>query len=80
LRGSVGTRTEEEESSIGPIWAAGFHHVSARSGLARVFKLMNLYLFNFPNFFSGRGKLWIRGSACTLFLVHWRLLFSSLSG
>jgi len=41
LRGSVGTGTTEDESSIGRVWAAGFHHVTARSRLARVFKFMN---------------------------------------
>jgi hypothetical protein len=41
LRGSVGTRKKEDESSTGRIWAAGFHHVMARSHLARVLKLMN---------------------------------------
>jgi hypothetical protein len=40
-RGSVGTGTKEDESSTGPVWAAGFHHVAASSRLARVFKLMN---------------------------------------
>jgi len=41
LRGSMGTGTEEDESSTGRVWAAGFHHVMARSHLARVFKLIN---------------------------------------
>jgi hypothetical protein len=41
LRRSVGTGANEGESSIGRIWAAGFHHVMARSRLARVLKLMN---------------------------------------
>jgi len=41
LRGSVGTGTKEDESSTARVWAAGFHHVTARSRLARVFKLMN---------------------------------------
>jgi hypothetical protein len=27
----VGTGTKEDESSIGYVWAAGFHHVMARS-------------------------------------------------
>ena len=40
LRGSVGTGTKDDESSNGRVWAAGFHHVTARSRLARVFKLM----------------------------------------
>jgi hypothetical protein len=42
LRGSVDTGTKEDESSIGSVWAAGFHHVTARSRLARVLKRMNL--------------------------------------
>jgi len=41
LRGSVGTGTKEDESSNGRVWAAGFHHVTARSRLARILKLMN---------------------------------------
>jgi hypothetical protein len=41
LRGSVGTGTEEDESSTGRVWAVGFHHVTARSRLVRVLKLMN---------------------------------------
>ena len=41
LRGSVGTRTKEGESSTGHVWTAGFHHVTARSGFARVLELMN---------------------------------------
>jgi hypothetical protein len=34
LRGSLGTGTKEDE-----FWAAGFHHVTDRSRLARVFNL-----------------------------------------
>jgi len=41
LQGSMGTRTKEDESSTGHIWAAGFHHVTACSHLACVLKLMN---------------------------------------
>jgi hypothetical protein len=41
LRGSVGTGAKEDESSNGRVWAAGFHHVTARSRLARVLKLMH---------------------------------------
>ena len=37
----MGTGTKDEESSTRRIWAAGFHHVTARSRLARVLKLMN---------------------------------------
>jgi len=38
---SVGMGTKEDESSIGRIWALGFHHVMAHSCLARILKLMN---------------------------------------
>jgi hypothetical protein len=41
LLGSVGTGTKEDESSTGRVWAAGFHRVTVRSCLARVFKHMN---------------------------------------
>jgi hypothetical protein len=44
LQGSVGTGTKEDESSAGRVWPAGFHHVTARSCLARVLKLMNCLL------------------------------------
>ena len=51
LQGSVGTGTKGDESSTGRIWAAGFHHVTARSRLARVLKIMNHLFLYFPNFF-----------------------------
>jgi len=41
LRGSVDMGAKEDESSTGRVWAAGFHHVTDRSRLARVLKLMN---------------------------------------
>jgi hypothetical protein len=41
LRGSVSTGANEDESNTGRVWAAGFNHVTARSRLARVLKLMN---------------------------------------
>jgi len=41
LRGSVSTGTKEDESSIGRFWAAVFRHVTARSYLVRILKLMN---------------------------------------
>jgi hypothetical protein len=41
LWGSVSTCTKEDESSTGRVWAAVFQPVTARSRLARVFKLMN---------------------------------------
>ena len=53
---NVGTGTKEDELSTGRVWAAEFHRVTARSGLARVLKIMN-HFFNFPYlFFSDRGK------------------------
>ena len=55
LRGSVGTGTKEDESSTGRVWATGFHHVTARSRLARVLKITNC-LFNFPNFFRAAAN------------------------
>jgi hypothetical protein len=51
LRGSVGTGVKEDESSTGSVWAAGFHHVTARSRLARVMKLTNRLLLYISNFF-----------------------------
>jgi hypothetical protein len=41
LRRSMSTGANEDKSSTGRIWAAGFHHVMAHSHLARVLKLMN---------------------------------------
>jgi hypothetical protein len=40
LRGSVSNVAKEEESSTWRVWATGFHQVTARSGLARVLKLV----------------------------------------
>jgi hypothetical protein len=41
LWGSVGTGKKLDESRTGRVWAAGFHHVTARPRFARVLKLMN---------------------------------------
>ena len=41
LRGSVSTGTKEDESSTKRVCAGGFHHVTARSRLARVLKPMD---------------------------------------
>jgi hypothetical protein len=51
LRGSVGAGTKEDESSTGRVWAAGFHHVTACSRVARALKLMNRLFLWFSNFF-----------------------------
>jgi hypothetical protein len=39
LWGSVSTEAEEDESSTGHFWAAGFQHVMAHSCLACILKL-----------------------------------------
>jgi len=51
LQGSVGTGTKEDESSTGRVWAAGFHHVTARSGFGRFLKLTNRLFLQFSKFF-----------------------------
>jgi len=57
LPGSLGTGTKENESSIGRVWAAGFHHVTARSRMVHVLKLTKrLFLYFSKYFFSGRGQ------------------------
>jgi hypothetical protein len=50
----VSTGAKEDESSIGRIWAAGFHHVMARSLLARVLKFMNFFFVYVQFFFEPR--------------------------
>jgi hypothetical protein len=54
VRGSVSTGAKEYESSNGRVWAAGFHHVTDPSRLARVLKLMNRLFLNFQIFFGPR--------------------------
>jgi hypothetical protein len=41
LRESLSTGAKEDESSTGRVWADGVHHVTTRSRLVRVLKLMN---------------------------------------
>ena len=43
--GKRGYRDNEDESSTGSIWDAGFHPVMACSRLARVLKFMNRLFF-----------------------------------
>jgi hypothetical protein len=40
---------EEDESSTGCIWTAGCHHVTVRSCLARILKVMNHLFLSFSN-------------------------------
>jgi hypothetical protein len=51
--------TKEDESSTGRISAAGFHHVTARSRLAR-FETHEPFISLIFQIFSGRGKLRIQ--------------------
>jgi hypothetical protein len=46
----VGTGTKKDESSTGRVWAAGYHHVTARSRLVRVLKLMNRLFLEFSHY------------------------------
>jgi hypothetical protein len=41
LQGSMSMGTMEDESGTGRVWPAEFHHVTARSHLAHILKLMN---------------------------------------
>jgi hypothetical protein len=54
--GKRGYGTKEGESGTGRVWAAGFHHVTARSGLARVFETYESFIYvvkcaSIPRFF-----------------------------
>jgi hypothetical protein len=52
LRGRVGTGTKADESRAGRIWAAGFHHVTARSRFARFLKFMYCLFVRVSFFFQ----------------------------
>lgn len=52
LEGSGGTGTKEDESSIGRVWATGFHHIMACSHLVHVLKLTNHLFLKFAKFIS----------------------------
>jgi hypothetical protein len=83
LQVSLNTGAKEDESSTGHVWAARFHHVTARSRLARVLELMNRLFFNFQ-FLGGHGKprilkQWIRGHACSCVTLISNNLFHSFS-
>jgi hypothetical protein len=49
-------RTNEDESSTGHVWVAGFHHAAVRSRLARVLKFMNPLFLQLSHFLSGLGE------------------------
>jgi hypothetical protein len=67
LPGRVGTGAKEGESSTGRVWGAVFHHVTARSRLARVLKLMNRLFLQVFQFCFGPRILYqsVRGQNCT---------------
>jgi hypothetical protein len=52
----VSTEAKEDESSTGRVWAAGFHHVTARSRLARVLELINRFTQSFSSPSHDRSK------------------------
>jgi len=57
LLGSTDTGTKGDESSTGCVWAAGFHHVTAHSHLARGLELMNrLFIHLIFQIFLGHGE------------------------
>jgi len=65
LRVSVSAGKKENEPSTGRVWAAGFHHVTTRSRLARVFLTYEPIVSLRFQFFSGCGQPRIRRSTCT---------------
>ena len=69
LQGSVGTGTKEDESSTGRVWAAGYHHVTARCRFAGVLKLMNRF------FLFSQYWYWISDTGARLFPFNWSLRF-----
>jgi hypothetical protein len=50
LWGSVSTGAKEDESITRHVWAAEVYHVTARSRLASVLKLINCLFIEFSNF------------------------------
>jgi len=64
LRGSGGTVTKEDELNTGRVLAAGFHHVTAHSRLARLFYTYEPFISLIFQIFSGRGQPRIRRSTC----------------
>jgi hypothetical protein len=64
LRGSVGTGTKEDVSSTGSVWAAGFHHVTARFRFA-LFIPYEPFISLIFQIFLGRGQLRVTENADT---------------
>jgi hypothetical protein len=64
LQRSMSTGAKEDGSSTGYVWAAGFHHVTARSHLAGILKIKNCLFLYFP-IFLGHGELWIPETTIT---------------
>jgi hypothetical protein len=64
LPGSVGTGTNEDESSTWRVWAAGFYRVTVLSlgGRSETYETFISLIFRF---FSGRGKPRINEAAVT---------------
>jgi hypothetical protein len=62
----VDTGAKEDEASNGRVWAAGFHHVTTCSRLARVLKLAKRLFLKF-SIYSGcvKTRMLNRGYGCT---------------
>jgi hypothetical protein len=64
LWGSVSMGAKEDKSSTWHIWAAGFHHVTARSRLAGILEFTNHLFVNFT-ILGGCGELRITDTTDT---------------
>jgi hypothetical protein len=78
-----GYGAKEDEPSTGRVWAAGFHHVMARSCLVHVLKLTDHLFIKFSNFFSGCSKpriliQWIRDMTVfhNILEQNWRFILT----
>jgi len=52
----VGTGTKKDESNTGRVWAAGFHHFTVPSRLARVFEAYETFISLILPFFAAVNR------------------------
>jgi hypothetical protein len=81
----MGTGTEEDESSTERVCTAVYHHVTARSRLARVLKVMNRLFIHLPIFLQiavNRGLLnqWIWRNDCIRKTIHNPIVYRGARG
>jgi hypothetical protein len=85
----VGTGTKEDESSTGRVWVAGFHHVTARTRLARfeAYEPFISLIFHFWGAAVNRRYLkprilnqWLRGHDCAYFHRQYLLHIILIAG